>query len=75
LLSQPQKANCETTIRQKETSKITIKPVYAAVMTTVSVQEFIPIHDKTIKTDRIVGKHSGIEAFVITEGIWTQRGL
>jgi hypothetical protein len=46
---------------KQETLKITGKPVYAAVLTTVSMQEFIPLHGKIIKTGSTVGKNSNIK--------------
>ena len=43
---------------KKENLKITRKPVYVAVLTTVSMQEFISLLTKLMKTDSTLGKSS-----------------
>ena len=49
VITHTEKLTVEVSCDKEETLKITRKPVYAAVMTTVSMQEFIPLHDKIIK--------------------------
>ena len=55
--------------------KITRNPVYAAILTTVSLQEFIPLQDEIMKTDNTVGKKSDIGTFLTTECNRTQGAL
>ena len=60
---------------KKENLKITRKPVYVAVLTTVSMQEFISLLKKINEKQTALLLKFDIETFVIIEGNMTQKTL